>query len=204
MGETEVKDKATEATENETKPVAKEDLDKLLKYHVWASIGVGLVPIPLADFAGLTAIQLNLLRKLAKAYGVPFSKDKVKNILSSLAGGALPTVASMPLAASLTKFVPIVGQTVGAITLPVVAGATTYAVGRVFIQHFASGGTFLTFDPDQVKDYYAQMVKEGEKIAREGKNIATEMKAEEKSEPAKATGGSAKKDKKDETAKTTP
>ena len=41
----------------------------------------------------------------------------------------------------------------------------TYAAGRVFHQHFASGGTFLTFDPDKVREYYAQMLEEGKTIA---------------------------------------
>ncbi len=151
---------ATEATE-----VSKEELDKLLRYHVYGSMAVGLIPIPVADFAGLTAIQLNLLRTLAKKYNVPFFKDTVKNILSSLVGGALPTLASVPLAVSLTKFVPAVGTVVGIVTMPIVAGATTYAIGRVFIQHFASGGTFLNFDPEEVKAFYAEMFSEGKKVA---------------------------------------
>jgi len=38
--------------------------------------------------------------------------------------------------------------------MPIVAGAATYAIGKVFVRHFASGGTFLTFNPEKVKDYY--------------------------------------------------
>jgi hypothetical protein len=34
-------------------------------------------------------------------------------------------------------------------------------MGKVFIQHFESGGTFLTFDPQQVRDYYAQQFEKG-------------------------------------------
>jgi len=54
--------------------------------------------------------------------------------------------------------------------MPITAGAVTYAVGKVFHQHFASGGTFLSFDPDKVRDYYAEML-------REGKTVAANMKA---------------------------
>ena len=42
--------------------------------------------------------------------------------------------------------------------MPVIAGAA-YAVGKVFIQHFASGGTFLTFDPEKVRAHYAGRAK---------------------------------------------
>jgi len=51
--------------------------------------------------------------------------------------------------------------------MPVVSGAFTYAIGKVFIQHFASGETFLTFDPEKVRDYYTEMFEEGKKVAAE-------------------------------------
>ncbi len=166
----------TQKITTEPKEVPKEQLDAILRHHVWGAIGVGLVPIPLVDLVALTGVQLNLLRKLAKVYGLPFFKDTAKNILSSLAGGALPVAVAPGVAASVAKFIPIFGQTVGVVTMPIIAGAATYAVGKVFIQHFASGGTFLTFNPEKVKGYYAEMFKEGAKVAadikqeREGKN----------------------------------
>ncbi len=147
--------------------ISKEGIDKLIRHHAYGSMAVGLIPVPLVDFAGVTLVQLNMLRALGKRYNVPFSKGVAKNILSSLVGGAVPAVASPALAASLAKMVPAVGVTVGVVTMPIVAGASTYAVGKVFIQHFASGGTFLTFDPDKVKEYYAEMFKEGQKVATE-------------------------------------
>lgn len=160
-----MQDEKTEIVAAEVTEVSKEDLDKLLRSHVYGSMAVALIPIPVADFVGLTAIQLNLLRTLAKKHNVPFFKDTVKNILSSLVGGAVPTLVSAPLAMSLTKAVPVVGTTAGVVTMPIIAGATTYAIGRVFIQHFASGGTFLTFNPEEVKTFYAEMFSEGKKVA---------------------------------------
>lgn len=145
--------------------VSQTETDRILRHHVWAAMGLGLIPLPLADMAGLTLVQINLLRKLSKRYGIPFSKGAVKNILSALFGGVFPASVSGPLAASLTKFIPAAGQTAGVMTMPVIAGATTYALGKVFIQHFASGGTFLTFDPEKVKAYYREMFEEGKKVA---------------------------------------
>ncbi|MCP4352176.1 MAG: DUF697 domain-containing protein [Desulfobacterales bacterium] len=154
---------AKEAPKEEVK-VLGEGADKTVRNHVIGSMGVGLIPVPVVDLVALTGVQLNMLRKLAKSYNVPFSKDKVKNILASLIGGTVPVTFSSTLA-SLVKSIPIVGQTTGALSMPILAGATTYAVGKVFTQHFASGGTFLNFNPEEVKEYYAQMFKEGEKIA---------------------------------------
>ena len=50
------------------------------------------------------------------------------------------------------------------LTLPAASGALTYAVGRVFIQHFESGGTFLDFDPAEVSKYFAEKYEQGRKI----------------------------------------
>ena len=176
---------AAEAKAPETKEpiqvvrdVPKEELDKTIRHHVWGAMGVSLVPIPLVDLAALTGVQINLVRVLAKQYEIPFLKDTVKNILSVLIGSATPVAVGVPLAASLAKFIPFLGEAIGVITMPIVAGASTYAVGKVFIQHFASGGTFLTFNPEKVKAYYAEMFKEGEKVT-------TEMKKEKEKEKEK-------------------
>lgn len=146
----------------------KEELDALIRHHVWGAMTVGLVPIPVVDLAGILGVQFNLLRLLAKHYRVPFLKDSVKNILSSLVGSAVPVTLAAPFA-SLVKVIPIIGSSVGAISMSLMAGAATYAVGKVFIRHFASGGTFLTFDPSKIKAYYEEMFKEGKKFAAQMK-----------------------------------
>jgi hypothetical protein len=45
---------------------------------------------------------------------------------------------------------------VGVLAMPALAGASTYAVGKVFELHFASGGTFLNFNPKSVQQHYEQ------------------------------------------------
>jgi uncharacterized protein (DUF697 family) len=151
-------------TEQKNAAALAKDGNKVIRNHMLVSMGVGLIPIPMADLVGITAVQLNMLRKLAKLHEVPFTQHKVKSILTALVGGG----GSVPVAegfASLVKFIPVVGTTVGAVSMPITAGAVTYAVGKVFLQHFASGGTFLTFDPEKVRDYYAEMFKEGKTAA---------------------------------------
>lgn len=63
--------------------------------------------------------------------------------------------------ASFCKTISVIGHTTGALTLPAAAGATTYATSKVFTQHFASGGTLLNFNPEKVKHYYAEKLKQG-------------------------------------------
>jgi uncharacterized protein (DUF697 family) len=131
-------------------------------------MGVGLIPFPVVDMVGITGVQLNMLRRLSNTYEVPFTEHKVKNILASLLGGSSVLPIGRTLM-SLVKAVPLAGQAIGAVTMPITAGAVTYAVGKVFHQHFASGGTFLTFDPDKVREYYKEMLEEGKVIASKAK-----------------------------------
>lgn len=146
---------------------------KLLQYHTWAAMAVGLVPLPMVDFAGVTVIQLNLIRKLAQEYHVKFFEGTVKNVLAALVGAVIPAGASKSVAASLSQLIPGIGQTVSVITMPILGGATTYAVGKVFIQHFAAGGTILTFDPEKVREFYEEALKEGYGVAKDLKHDLT-------------------------------
>ncbi|MCI5140318.1 MAG: hypothetical protein D3909_00955 [Candidatus Electrothrix sp. ATG1] len=66
--------------------------------------------------------------------------------------------------------IPLAGHAVGLVAMPITAGATTFAVGKVFNQHFSSGGTFLTFDPEKVRDYYNSMFEKGKNVAAKMKN----------------------------------
>lgn len=115
------------------------------KYVSWA-MGAGLIPVPIFDLAAIVGVQVKMLSEISKYYGKEFSENRVKSIVLSLVGGLGATAAATGIVASIAKSVPGLGSLFGFATLPLVSGAITYAVGKVFIQHFESGGTFLTFD----------------------------------------------------------
>ena len=54
---------------------------------------------------------------------------------------------------SLIKGVPGIGSVVGALTMPVYSAGATYVIGRVFMKHFASGGTLLDFNPPDYREF---------------------------------------------------
>jgi len=149
--------------ETSSNEVTREDIDRLIRRHVYSSMAVGLIPIPVVDFLAVSGIQLNLVRKLSKIYNIPFSKESTKNIIISLVGGSIPAVTGQPVASSI-KFIPIIGQSLGAVSMPLIAGASTFAVGKVFYRHFAAGGTFLTFDVEKAKAYYDEMFQKGKAL----------------------------------------
>lgn len=148
-----------------------EEALNIVKNSTYAAIGAGIIPIPMFDFIAVTGIQLDLLRRLSNLYGIEFSKNAGKNVIGALTGGSLSSSLT-PVFASAIKIIPVVGTTLGAVSSPIVSGATTYALGKVFIQHFASGGTFLTFDPKAVKEYYSEQLKEGKVVATNAKAAA--------------------------------
>lgn len=136
------------------------EVDAIIRKRVYGALGLGLIPIPLVDLAGLYALQVELVYALAKKYDVPFKPDRVKTLVVSLVGSVLP-VSLAPAVASLCKLIPIVGWTTGAISLSAVGGACTYAVGRVFAQHFALGGSLLNLDKEKLQKPFARAFEEG-------------------------------------------
>lgn len=140
---------------------------RVVRNYSLGSIAMGAIPLPLVDLAGITALQLKMLHSLSKLYDIPFSQELAKSAISSLLGSTLPLHFAGPASASLAKFIPFLGQGLAYATLPVFSGASTYAVGKVFIQHFESGGTFLTFDPEKVRSYFAEQMREGQEVAKD-------------------------------------
>ena len=72
----------------------------------------------------------------------------------------MPTSTAMALA-SLAKAVPGLGTATGMISVSLLGGATTYAIGSVFVQHFESGGTLLDFEPQKMRAYFLQQTGRG-------------------------------------------
>ena len=130
------------------------------------AMGVCLIPVPIIDTMALTRVQVNLLRNLSEAYGIKFSRYKVKNLIATLVGRSLILSLSVPVA-SFMKIIPVVGQTVGSFGMSVSAGATTYALGKVFANHFASGGTLQDFNSEEKKEDYENLVKKGKEVVSE-------------------------------------
>lgn len=123
------------------------------KYMNWSFVG-GLIPVPMADVAAVSAVQMKMLSDLATLYDVPFKTHAAKSIIGSLLGAVVPSIAASGVLATGVKFLPVVGTTVGLLTMPALSVAATYAVGKVFVTHFEAGGTFLDFDPEKVREHF--------------------------------------------------
>lgn len=141
--------------------------EHVLRQYTLGGMAVGMVPIPVVDLAALVAVQLKMLHSLARIYEIEFKADLGRSAIASLFGSTLSTSLSPTVAASLGKLIPGIGQTLSTTSAVLLNGAATYAIGKVFIQHFAAGGTFLSFDPEAVRDYFQTQLQEGGKVATE-------------------------------------
>ncbi|HEY0789424.1 MAG TPA: DUF697 domain-containing protein [Chthoniobacterales bacterium] len=139
--------------------------DKIIRQNVVWAAGGGIIPVPVFDFVAIAAVNIKMLRELAAVYELPFKEDQVKSILASLLAGLGAPTLGMALTVSLVKAVPVIGVLSAVAAVPLLSAAFTYAVGKVFVQHFAAGGTFLNFDPKRVRAHFAREFKEGKVVA---------------------------------------
>ncbi len=131
---------------------------------LWSG-AAGLIPIPVADLAAVGGVQLNMLRKISQIYGVPFSENRGKALIASIFGAMIPASSGMGVA-SLIKGVPLAGTAVSAVAMPTLSVGATYAIGRAFIQHFASGGTLLDFSPPDYNEFLKVGTRKGRAAAQ--------------------------------------
>lgn len=134
--------------------------DDIIRNHILWSMGAGLIWVPIVDFLAVSAIQLDMVRQLCKLHDKDFGENQGKAIISSLTSSGLSKIASRAV-----KFIPGIGTILGGITMSVVSGASTYALGQVFHKHFESGGTLLDFDPKAFQKKYDEWFEKGKEYA---------------------------------------
>jgi uncharacterized protein (DUF697 family) len=145
-----------------------DNADRIIKEHVIWSVGAGLVPLPILDIVAVSAVQLDMLRQLAKLHGIPFTESEGKAWVSALAGNLVARVGANAL-----KLIPGVGTLLGGVSMSILAGASTYAIGQVAVGHFEHGGTFADIDMSSARRAYEEELERGKKVAQ---NLSSEKK----------------------------
>ena len=113
------------------------------RYANWAAVG-GVIPVPIANAAAVTALIVRMIHALSKLYGVPFEKNRARAAVVGLMGGMLPTGLATVAASAVTYFVPgymLLGLAASSVT----SSAYARGIGRLYIDHFESGATEINF-----------------------------------------------------------
>jgi len=134
--------------------------DRIIKEHVIWAIGAGLVPLPILDIVAVSAVQLDMLKQLAMLHDVRFSESEGKGWVSALAGNVMARVGANAL-----KLIPGIGTIVGGVSMSILSGASTYAIGQVAARHFEGGGTFGNLDFSAAKRVYDEELEKGRAVA---------------------------------------
>lgn len=142
---------ASAAEDSKTEPrdvVASRLVDR---FALWSGVA-GLIPVPVVDVFAVGGLQVQMLRRVSQIYDMPFSENRGKALIASLAGALIPTTSGIG-AASVFKVVPVLGTIAAGFVMPALSAGATYAIGRAFIQHFESGGTLLDFNPPDYREF---------------------------------------------------
>ncbi|MEX0760429.1 MAG: hypothetical protein WD100_12690, partial [Tistlia sp.] len=118
---------------------------EIINRHALYAAAGGLIPLPLLEVVTSGTIQLRMIAKLCDLYTLPFSEQAVKAAIATLVGSVLPFTVVGRTTFSLFRAVPLVGPALSLATVPAVAGAVTWAVGRVFAWQFQYGGSLENF-----------------------------------------------------------
>jgi uncharacterized protein (DUF697 family) len=159
--------------------------DTIIKNHIIWSMGAGLIPVPIVDFFAVSGIQLDMIRQLCKLYDQDFKESEGKAIITALTGSGIARMG----AKAMIKFIPGIGSVIGGVTMAVLSGASSYALGEVFKKHFDTGGTFLDFDPKRLKKLYNEKFEKGKKVAEQiKKDNEKKREAAEQAQEARTSG----------------
>jgi uncharacterized protein (DUF697 family) len=112
------------------------------------------IPFWWAGSPTIAALQLKMLEDVSRVYGVEVSRDRAKALVASLGGGGLSLIISThPLSVAVKAWVlaiPIIGIPLRFGTGPAIMAVYTWLLGRSFITHHESGGSYLDFRMGQL------------------------------------------------------
>jgi uncharacterized protein (DUF697 family) len=107
--------------------------------HVGAAMAAAATPLPLVDIAAVAVIQVALVRRLARRYGVEYDVARGRAALLAVAGASLARVGAS------VKSLPGGGWLLGSATQAALSEASTYALGETILRFFFHSAT-IGFD----------------------------------------------------------
>jgi uncharacterized protein (DUF697 family) len=131
----------------------------------------GLIPVPVVDIAAVAAVQFDMIKQLSKFYKVDFREFTGKAWIAAI--GSAFIARSF---ASSVKSIPLVGGIFGGFAMAALAGAATYALGKVVEMHFERGGTPETFNLKAYRTDFQKFRTEGKIILKKHLKVEKPVK----------------------------
>jgi uncharacterized protein (DUF697 family) len=113
------------------------------RHATYSAVG-GAIPMPIINFASMTAVIVRMVKRLSSLYDVPFDRGRARAIVTGLTGGAAHTSFALVTASALSYVTPA-GLIVGVAASSIAAAVCTRGIGRMFVEHFERGATLRDF-----------------------------------------------------------
>jgi uncharacterized protein (DUF697 family) len=114
------------------------------------SAGAALIPMPGIDTAILAGVHVALIKRLCEHYDVSFEEHAARNVLIAVIAGFVPGTIGSVIGRKILRMLPSSARVFGWALFSASSAALSYGIGRLFIQHFESGGTLLSFDATRI------------------------------------------------------
>ncbi len=130
---------------------------------VTAAAAAAAIPIPFADVATMAPVQAGMLIGVSSAFGLTLDQQQIVKLVAATLGCMAISLAGRWAVGSALKFVPGAGTIVGSALNAAVAGATTRAIGKAYInflyQFIEERGRVPT--ADEILEIFPAFYKEG-------------------------------------------
>ncbi|MDC8444449.1 MAG: DUF697 domain-containing protein [Nitrosomonas sp.] len=133
----------------------------------YATTAAGLGALPVVDLVSVTAVQAKLLHSLAVLYGQSWDKRTVSEFLGLLGAGVATGYLARWAGRTVSKAIPFLGQTLGALWGASASGATTYALGKAAVYFFVRHRNQLNVDAETLRRIYAEELERGAAILKD-------------------------------------
>jgi uncharacterized protein (DUF697 family) len=143
-----------------------DSVDPLIARHVGLAMGAAALPVPIADVAAVTAVQVAMAERLARYYGVGAERARLRAVALALAGATMARVG-----ASALKGLPGIGSWLGAAAQVGLAGTATWALGQALREHFEERGGLAEADRASLEERYAAHVVRAHALMRELRGV---------------------------------
>ena len=110
------------------------------------SAGAALIPFAGVDVAALAGIHIALIKELCEHYDIDFTEHTARNVLIGVAASVVPGTVGSILGRKFLSMLPVANAMFGWALMSAGSAAFSYAIGRLFIEHFEGGGTLLSLD----------------------------------------------------------
>jgi uncharacterized protein (DUF697 family) len=140
---------------------AKTKADHIVNKYTLIAVGIGVVPSPTVNSIGVLGLELQMINELAVAYNYPFpTKLAMIKVFSSLIGSLGPVYFALKSQSALSA-VPVFGTLLAASIYSISGGISVYAVGKIFQNHFESGGTLISKNNAYLRKLFKSHYDEG-------------------------------------------